>query len=154
MECVKAQRVVRPYLDGLLSERELEEFLDHVESCPSCFGELEIYFSIDRTLNNVDEKGDYNYANKLREKIRQSRAYLRKRARNKAIKLALIVVAECGVFAALWGLMNFPGGYIERHKVEMVTVSDTEAADFNGELVAAPEDETGEKNATAAELTG
>ncbi len=146
MECVKAQRVIRPYLEGLLSERELEEFLDHVESCSSCFGELEIYFSIDRTLNNVDEKGDYNYANKLWEKLRQSRAYLRKRARNKAIKLALIAVAECGVFAALWGLVNFPGGYVERHKVEMVTVSDTEAADFSGVIVSEQEDGTGEED--------
>ncbi len=46
MDCVRAQKLIRPYLDGKLSDRELEEFLDHVETCPACHDELEIYFSI------------------------------------------------------------------------------------------------------------
>ena len=73
MDCVRAQQLIRPYLEGYLSDRELEEFLDHVQGCPDCFGELEIYFSIYRTLSNVDEKGDYNYARKLRTRLQHSR---------------------------------------------------------------------------------
>ena len=61
MDCVRTQQLIRPYLEGILSDRELEEFLDHVEHCQTCFGELEVYFSIYRTLNNVDEKGNYKY---------------------------------------------------------------------------------------------
>ena len=60
MNCVTSQQMIRAYLDGYLSDRELEEFLNHVQTCPDCFDELEVYYSIYRTLNDVDEKGDYN----------------------------------------------------------------------------------------------
>ena len=44
MDCVRAQKLIRPYLDGKLSDRELEEFLDHVESCPACMTSWKFIF--------------------------------------------------------------------------------------------------------------
>ncbi len=129
MDCVDAQRKIRPYLGGYLSDRELEEFLDHVQSCPSCFSELEVYFSVYRTLNNVDEKGDYNYAHKLRQKMRDSREYLRRRYRNKLLKIGVIIAAEFVVVWAFWGQISFPGGYLEKHRTEMIPVVETEYPD-------------------------
>lgn len=126
MNCVKAQQLIRPYLEGTLSDRELEEFLDHVQNCQSCFGELEIYFSIFRTLSNVDEKGDYNYAKKLRRRLMNSREYLQSRERNKAIKIGVILVAELMIIASFYVLIRMPGGYIDRHRTEIIPVAETE----------------------------
>lgn len=128
MDCVRAQQLIRPYLEGILSDRELEEFLDHVQGCPSCFGELEVYFSIYRTLNNVDEKGDYNYAKKLRVRLRTSREYLNVRQRNKVIKVGVILAAELSIVAAFYALFRMPGGYLSRHRTEIIPVVETEAA--------------------------
>lgn len=128
MDCVRAQQLIRPYLEGILSDRELEEFLDHVERCQTCFGELEVYFSIYRTLNNVDEKGDYNYANKLRAKLKDSREYLRVRQRNKVIKVAVILAAEMSLIGAFYALIRMPGGYMDRHRTEIIPVIETEAS--------------------------
>ena len=128
MDCVQVQQMVRPYMDGVLSDRELQEFLDHIQKCPACFSELEIYFSIHRTLNNVDEKGDYNYARKLRAKLEESRAYLRVRTRNRILKLGVILIAEVCAAAALYGLFFLPGGYISRHHTEIIPVLETEAS--------------------------
>ena len=127
MDCVRAQQLIRPYLEGYLSDRELEEFLDHVQGCPDCFGELEIYFSIYRTLSNVDEKGDYNYARKLRTRLQHSREYLGVRQRNRVIKVGVILVAEICIFAAFFEIFRMPGGYQDRHRTEIIQVVETEA---------------------------
>ena len=126
MKCVKTQQMIRPYLDGVLSDRELEEFLDHVQNCKTCFGELEVYFSIYRTLNNVDEQGDYNYARKLRAKLRSSREYLHVRQRNKVIKVGVILAAEVTIAASFYALFRMPGGYLDRHRTEIIPVVETE----------------------------
>ncbi|GEM_PF-3732147 len=138
MDCVKAQQMIRPYLDGVLSDRELEDFLDHVQTCQSCFGELEVYFSIYRTLNNEDEKGDYNYARKLRGRLRKSREYLQVRRRNKIVKVSLIIAAEIALAGAFYSLIRMPGGYISRHRTEIIPVVDTESPQDYGMPAAAP----------------
>ncbi len=129
MDCVTAQQKVKSYLGGYLSDQDLKEFLDHVEGCPSCFSELEVYFSVYRTLNSIDEKGDYNYDRKLREKLMQSREYLRRRQRRKFVKVGVIVAAECTVGWAFWALITLPSGYLDRHRTETVPVVDMDYYD-------------------------
>ncbi len=129
MDCVKAQGMIRPYLGGYLSDDDLEEFLDHVQNCPACFSELEVYYSVYRTLNNLDEKGDYNYAKKLSVKLNGSRDYLRKRFRTKAVKVCIILMAECALGWGFWAMVNLPNGYIDKHRIELIPVSDTVSSD-------------------------
>ena len=126
MDCVKTQQLIRPYLEGVLSDRELEDFLDHVQGCPDCFGELEVYFSIYRTLRNVDEEGDYNYARKLRVKLRKSREYLSVRQRNRVVKVGVILAAELCIAASFYAIFRMPGGYADRHRTEIIPVIETE----------------------------
>ena len=113
MNCVTSQQMIRAYLDGYLSDRELEEFLNHVQTCPDCFDELEVYYSIYRTLNDVDEKGDYNFKKKLRRKMEESRAYLRRRNQSKALKVTVILTAEFALVAAFWGIITFSNVRLE-----------------------------------------
>ena len=108
MDCVTAQQLIKPYLEGYLSDKELEEFLDHVQTCPNCFDELEVYFSVYRTLENVDEKGDYDFRRKLRAKMEGSRAYLLRRNQGKVIRTSIILGAEFALAASFWGFMGKP----------------------------------------------
>lgn len=87
MDCIKAQKLITPYLRGQLSDRELEGFLDHIETCPSCLDELEIYYSIYESLGDKRDDGDYNFKRKLTEKLTASRKDLtfRKAARRLAL---------------------------------------------------------------------
>ena len=114
MDCVRTQQLIKSYLDGYLSDRELEEFLNHVQTCPDCFDELEVYFSVYRTLADVDEKGDYNFRKKLRRKLDGSRAYLTRRSQSKALRTGMILAAELALAAAFWGLFSNPGRYYDR----------------------------------------
>ena len=42
MNCQKAQDCMRQYLDGSISDHDLEEFVKHIKSCPACYGDLEL----------------------------------------------------------------------------------------------------------------
>lgn len=44
IDCRQAETLVARYIKHTLSTDELEEFLDHIEHCSSCYDELETYF--------------------------------------------------------------------------------------------------------------
>ena len=46
MNCVDALSKIDDYIENRLSGRELEEFLEHVETCKECYDELEIHYII------------------------------------------------------------------------------------------------------------
>ncbi len=129
MDCVSAQRMIRAYLGGYLSDDDLKDFLNHVQNCPACFSELEVYYSVYCTLNSLNEKGDYNYAKKLSVKLNGSRDYLRKRFRTKAVKVCIVLMAECALGWGFWTMVTMPNGYLDKHRIEFISVSDTVPTD-------------------------
>lgn len=46
MDCRTAEGMVSSYIKHDLPLNELEEFLDHVQNCSSCYDELETYFIV------------------------------------------------------------------------------------------------------------
>lgn len=58
MTCKDAEKMVMPYINNLLGEEELEDFLYHVQSCESCREELEIYYILERGLRQLDADTD------------------------------------------------------------------------------------------------
>ena len=58
IDCLTAEGMVSKYIRHTLSTDELEEFLDHVESCSSCYDELETHFIVYEALQQLDEKED------------------------------------------------------------------------------------------------
>ena len=65
MNCQEAQRLVMPYIQDELTDRELEEFLEHVETCPACQEELEIYTSGATNIFKYPELADNQKASEL-----------------------------------------------------------------------------------------
>ena len=54
MTCQEAERLVMPYIQGDLEDDQLEEFLEHIENCENCQEELEIYFTVDYGIRQLD----------------------------------------------------------------------------------------------------
>ena len=48
IDCRQAETLVARYIKHTLSTDELEEFLDHIEHCSSCYDELETYFIVQK----------------------------------------------------------------------------------------------------------
>ena len=58
MNCQKAQDCMRQYLDGSISDHDLEEFIKHIKSCPACYGDLEIYYVMDMAQNYLKDESE------------------------------------------------------------------------------------------------
>ena len=54
MTCREAERLVMPYINGSITDDELEEFLKHIDQCEECREELEIYFTVDVGIRQLD----------------------------------------------------------------------------------------------------
>ncbi|MEY8336945.1 zf-HC2 domain-containing protein [Lachnospiraceae bacterium 62-35] len=79
MTCQEAERMVIPYIEHNLNDEKLEEFLLHIDACPDCREELEIYFTVFYGLKQLDsEIGTYNIKEALKEALEASRERVKK----------------------------------------------------------------------------
>lgn len=79
IDCRQAETLVARYIKHTLSTDELEEFLDHIEHCSSCYDELETYFIVHEAIQQLDEKEDgtvLDFRELLEQDIRRSRRYI------------------------------------------------------------------------------
>ena len=82
MKCSEAERKVLPYIRDELAGDELAEFLAHVDSCPSCREELEIYYMVDVGLKQLDSENDAAFGasdivGRLRRRLEESHRHVR-----------------------------------------------------------------------------
>ncbi len=99
MKCLEAQRLIQPYLEHKLSDREMRQFLDHVEHCPDCYEELELTLAVTRAVDPDQEQdrryaGEYDFEKQLKNEIARSRRYLRIERTNLMVRHILIGIAE------------------------------------------------------------
>ncbi len=115
MDCRTAESMVNRYIDHTLKVDELEEFLDHVESCPSCYDELETYFIVHEVTQQLDDQAEntvLDFKTLLAQDIRKSKRYIHKRRGMQfaagmlilmltgvLIVFLIFLIAELGIFA-------------------------------------------------------
>lgn len=100
MNCRIAEGMVNKYIDNTLPLNDLEDFLEHIEKCSSCYDELATYFIVHKAMQQLDEKQEdtvLDFKELLEEDIRKSRRYIRKKKFHRAIA----AVAVCVLIAAL-----------------------------------------------------
>lgn len=74
MICREAERLVMPYINGSITDEELKAFVEHIDHCPDCREELEIYFTVDVGIRQLDEgTGSYNIKGALETALELSR---------------------------------------------------------------------------------
>jgi hypothetical protein len=54
--CKEAAKMVIPYIEGQLGEKDLRKFVTHVKECSECREELETYYIVYKGLMQLDEK--------------------------------------------------------------------------------------------------
>ena len=106
MNCHDAQSLIMGFIDDRLSDEEQLAFLDHIEHCPDCYDELEVYYMITAGLKLLDEEhaGTLDLKKNLRELVKERRQSLtarrRRSSRRRGIRfsavLALIIVLILG----------------------------------------------------------
>ena len=82
MNCRTAEGMVNGYINHELSLKELEEFLDHIQTCSSCYDELETYFIVHEAMQQLDDNDSgsvMDFKRLLEQDIRRSRRYIRQK---------------------------------------------------------------------------
>lgn len=79
LTCKEAAKMVMPYIEEQLGDRELHRFIEHVKECPDCREELETYYIVYKGLMQLDEKEDLsmNMIEALNEELDISSLHLR-----------------------------------------------------------------------------
>ena len=74
MDCKKTESLVMPYIRNELTDEDLEGFLEHIETCENCREELEIYYTVDVGIRQLDtDTGSYNIKGALEAALVASR---------------------------------------------------------------------------------
>lgn len=74
MTCSKAQSMITPFINNKLNLKEMEEFIDHIGSCPICMEELEVYYALLTAMKQLDEDKNLSsdFGMKLSKKIERA----------------------------------------------------------------------------------
>ena len=56
LTCKEAAKMVVPYINGQLCDKDLRRFVSHIKECPDCREELETYYIVYKGLMQLDER--------------------------------------------------------------------------------------------------
>lgn len=102
LSCKETEKMVLPYINYQLDETDLEAFLNHIESCPSCREELEIYYMATFGLRQLDSgTGFYDITGALEESLDTSWLKVRTVKLRKIIRYAVNTLCVVGVLTTL-----------------------------------------------------
>ena len=69
MDCKEAEKKIPYFLRDELDGNRLEEFLEHVETCPECKEELSIQFLVTEGLERLENGNNFNLQKELIVKL-------------------------------------------------------------------------------------
>ncbi len=157
MDCKTAQEKIMPYIRRELSDREAEEFIEHIRECKACSEELEVYYTIYYALEKLEDdegQGSFDIKKLLQKDIEQTE----QRIRNHQIvhfyqKLFLTMMGFLLAFLLFTGVQALMRGSIYDttlynlfgQESEEITVSNTHWDDQSEETTEMREPETNRK---------
>lgn len=94
MDCKEAEKMVQPYIENKIPPKKLEEFMEHISHCPSCYDELETYYTIYFAMKYLDEDrhSSYNIKKMLDEDLKKRIQYVKRHRRKRIITVVALVV--------------------------------------------------------------
>ena len=79
LTCKEAAKMVLPYIEGQMCNKDLRMFVSHIKECPDCREELETYYIVYKGLMQLDENKELsmNMIETLNEDLTISGHHLR-----------------------------------------------------------------------------
>ncbi|MGI6106726.1 MAG: zf-HC2 domain-containing protein [Lachnospiraceae bacterium] len=110
MDCKQAISEIRPFLEGTMSYAEEEDFLKHIRSCASCREELEIYFTVEKAVENLDaDTGarSFNLRREYEKELERREAEVRRHNLVSQIRQMILIAAFSGIALSAAVLFRF-----------------------------------------------
>lgn len=117
MDCKTAQEKIMPYIHWELSDRETEDFIEHIRECETCSEELEVYFTIYYALEKLEDGGQGSFD--IKELLQKDIEQAEQRIRNHQIlgfyqRLFLAVMGLLLAVVLLTGVQTVVRGSFEK----------------------------------------
>ncbi len=104
MDCKDALSRIRPFLEGTMTYAEEEEFLKHIRSCASCREELEIYFTVEKAVENLDADygaKSFSLRREFAEELRRREAEIQRHNRIRQLRDLILTLAFTGIVVSM-----------------------------------------------------
>ncbi len=105
MDCKTANQLIHPYLQHELNLEQTDEFLKHIRECADCREELEIYFTVQAGISNLNQEEEaqtYDLKGLFEEELKETQAcILRKRVWGGIRDLFLVAAIAALTLASL-----------------------------------------------------
>ena len=99
MDCLECKKKIIPYLDYELDDEELNDFVNHIESCKSCREDLEVYYLVTEGVGLLDNKDrDYNLSKAFKNRLSDTDKYLRRLSLRRILAYAADTVSFWALF--------------------------------------------------------
>ena len=69
MDCKEEEKLIPPFLQDDLYGKDLEDFIEHIETCPDCKEELSIQFLVAEGLERLEAGNNFNLQKALEIKL-------------------------------------------------------------------------------------
>lgn len=92
MTCKDADKAIPLFLDDDLDNRELAQFLNHIETCPECKEELTIQFLVKTGMQRLENGDTFNLKFELDNLLKSASRRLKGRRRLFGFSLLLEVI--------------------------------------------------------------
>ena len=110
MNCRTFESKIPAYISGQLKMAEMQEFLDHANSCSECYDELEITYSVMQGIRQLDSEDD-GITGGTSMSLDSSLYFAEERVQRwtfgRVIKYALSTAAFWSVLTTLWFQIRF-----------------------------------------------
>ena len=102
MNCKEAGTKIVPFIKDEISNTDLDDFMMHIRHCPDCREELEIYYTVQVGIENLDSDrfDTYNLKGLFEEELKYVSSYLKWNRMFNTVRDALSIFAFMGVIMA------------------------------------------------------
>lgn len=110
MECFEVDTKLIAYLDHSLENEELQAFLKHLEKCPECREEVELFFTLMEGLKQMEEDeiqiADFHQAFEKRRREQLKDVVMKKACRQITDRFVLLFVFFMVLMGFIYGLFH------------------------------------------------
>ncbi len=92
--CREIVGMIPDFLDGKLSGRQQEHFLEHIRNCRSCYEELETNYMVNRTIDYLDRNnkagGSFDFKPMLEKDLKEQEEKILKSRKIRRLQLVIL----------------------------------------------------------------
>ncbi len=101
MTCKDVEKLIPIFIKDELNYRELEQFIDHIESCPSCKEEMSIQFLVTEGMARLEDGSAFDLNQELRNLMDISKSRIRVHKGMQYLGIGIEIIALVAILAVI-----------------------------------------------------